>query len=308
MGISDDGDRLMNEIRARARMEGELPSDVARTNGGAVDPDVSASGSAPNVEPGAAAEHETAGQQDPDLLDLRPLRHLEERAGPAGAGSTIEAHHVDHVESDATADDAGWTVATDSKSLPAVSHATPLAESTGAAEERVKRLEAVSNIAESIGLGYHLGSAIERIFVGAGEGSQGVSSLQEATWLIERYISIVQQRPVGADLQATSTRLSRSTELIAELNALSAALDAQTAAEQARRTVVTADRQVLEPSADAQKQEELGSGRAGNVSIEGAAPQEPLGREIVLMLARWSMIVLAMIVVVLAITLIGQWR
>lgn len=86
-------------------------------------------------------------------------------------------------------------------------------------------LEAGAAVAESLNLGYHLGSVVERVVAAAGRGSDGVTALREAGWLIERYIALIEQRPIGADLHLSATRLARAGDSIASIKALAAALD-----------------------------------------------------------------------------------
>lgn len=101
---------------------------------------------------------------------------------------------------------------------------------TGAALVRagldLARLETAASLAESLNLGFHLGLAVERIANAAAQGSSGVPALREAEWLIERYIALLEQRPIGADLHVSAIRLSRAGDAIADLKALAAALEA----------------------------------------------------------------------------------
>ncbi|TML67885.1 MAG: hypothetical protein E6G14_10925 [Actinobacteria bacterium] len=87
-------------------------------------------------------------------------------------------------------------------------------------------METAAYIVESLNLGFHLGSAVQRIAAGATQGSEGVPALREAAWLIERYIAILEKRPIGADLHLAAARLARSGDAIAGLKALADALDA----------------------------------------------------------------------------------
>ena len=88
------------------------------------------------------------------------------------------------------------------------------------------RLETAASLAESLNLGFHLGLAVERIANAAAQGSSGVPALREAAWLIERYIALLERRPIGADLHASAVRLARAGDAIADLKALAAALEA----------------------------------------------------------------------------------
>jgi hypothetical protein len=160
-------------------------------------------------------------------------------------------------------------------------------------------LEAATDLAESLGLGFHLGAAVERIARGASEGRAGVDRLREASWLIERYIALVEQRPSGADMPAASVRLGRSGEAIAGLRAISAALEAE------RATVpVALDTMAAEPVAEAEPAPPADTER---MSVHEAAPEHvSFGREVALMAVRWALMVLALVLIVLALTLIGE--
>ena len=89
------------------------------------------------------------------------------------------------------------------------------------------RLEAAAEVVESLNLGFHLGCAVERIATAADLGSAGAPALREAIWLIERYVTLLERRPIGADLHVSSARLARTGDAIADLKALAAALDAE---------------------------------------------------------------------------------
>lgn len=178
-------------------------------------------------------------------------------------------------------------------------------------------LQAATDVAESLGLGYHLGSAVQRIAAASGRGRAGVEPLREAVWLIERYVALVEQRPVGADLHASAARLARTGDAIARLRALSEALDAESAA----RTGVsgalpdgvaaaTESRVSTGPSAsDAQSPTETTAETPSSASDahDGSDDAPSFGHEIAFMAVRWTIMAAAVIVVVLAVTLIGQW-
>jgi len=85
-------------------------------------------------------------------------------------------------------------------------------------------LEIAAHVAESVNLGFHLGSAVEHIVLAARQGSRGVAALRDAGWLIERYIALLEKRPIGADLHAAATRLARSGDAIADMRAMADAL------------------------------------------------------------------------------------
>lgn len=174
--------------------------------------------------------------------------------------------------------------------------------------DSLARLEAASGIAESLGLGFHLGGAVERIAFGASQGRDGVDALREATWLIERYVALVEQRPVGADLHASAVRLGRSGDAIAEIRALTAALDAS------RDTRLAALGEASHPSSAGASPGPVASEPArDHADAKPSAPpvpepeRESFSHEIALMAVRWGIMVVAVIAVVLAVTLIGEW-
>ena len=63
----------------------------------------------------------------------------------------------------------------------------------------------------------------------AGQGSEGIPALRQAAWLIERYVALLERRPIGADLHLSAVRLARTGDAITGLKALAAALDSATA-------------------------------------------------------------------------------
>jgi len=152
-------------------------------------------------------------------------------------------------------------------------------------------LERAAAVVERLGLGFHLGSAVERIALAADEGRDGAERLREAAWLIERYLELLERRPVGADLHVTMMRLAREGDTIAGLQAIASALE-----------------QVPPPAA------ELPPGAAEPVAAD--APPEPehvvvlaqpsLGRELLLIAARALVVAAAIVGIVLALTLIAQ--
>ena len=88
-------------------------------------------------------------------------------------------------------------------------------------------LELAAGLAESHNLGYHLASAVDRIAAAAQAGSDGVPLLLDAVWLIERYVELIQRRPVGADIHLSSVRLARAGHAIAGIQALAETLDVE---------------------------------------------------------------------------------
>jgi hypothetical protein len=88
----------------------------------------------------------------------------------------------------------------------------------------LEQLEFAVSVAESLGLGLHLRLAVEPIARAATQGSEGVGPLREAAWLIDRYIALIDARPIGADLHQTAARLARTGDTIQDLKGLAEAL------------------------------------------------------------------------------------
>jgi hypothetical protein len=159
-------------------------------------------------------------------------------------------------------------------------------------EAALQGLERAAAVVERLGLGFHLGSAVERIALAADEGTEGAQRLREAAWLIERYLELLERRPVGADLHLAMMRLAREGDAIAGLQALADALE---------RAPAPADE--LEP----------GSSATGALDQE-PAPNEPIAvvahpsiaHELFLAAARAVIVVAAIVGIVLALTLIAQ--
>jgi len=126
----------------------------------------------------------------------------------------------------------------------------------------LSHLETAAQVAESLNLGFHLGSAVERIAAAATMGSEGIPALRDAAWLIERYIAFLEKRPIGADLHLTAARLARQGDAIAGLKVLADALEADAAS--------AADEAAVEPEAAAAVPEPepdiLGVGRIRRLS------------------------------------------
>src|SRR5262249_5878598 len=74
-----------------------------------------------------------------------------------------------------------------------------------ATPRKARALEVSAGAAEGFGLGFHLGAALERIVVAAHEGSEGEPRLREATWLIERYLTLLEAQRLGADVRPAPT-------------------------------------------------------------------------------------------------------
>ena len=167
--------------------------------------------------------------------------------------------------------------------------------------EGLAGLEASAGAIENLGLGFHLGAAIERIALAAGEGSEGRLRLREAKWLIERYIALLEQRPVGADLHASSARLARTGETIAELHEI-------------RAELTTPPKPAAPPAPEPTP--EPGPTQPEPVAGTEPASDEPqvvyelptVKREIFVAIIRAGIAVAAVTLLVLVLTLIAQWR
>ena len=87
--------------------------------------------------------------------------------------------------------------------------------------------------------------------------------MREAAWLIERYIAILERRPIGADIHVSAARLARVGEAIAGLKAIAAAFDAE--AED-------------DPTAHERTEaEEADDGETDTFSASSVAPDDPEG-------------------------------
>jgi len=246
---------------------------------------------APEPEPTSAqngpaptwAGAESAGGASGEIVGANGTRAEAKPAepGPAGELETVAAP----------------SVAPEATALKPVEHPTSLDA------HALARLEAASDLVESLGLGFHLGGAVERIVRGASEGKTGLEALREASWLIERYIALVEQRPVGADLHAASVRLNRAGEALAGLRAISAALETERAPASALPT-----RYEVMASEPPGKADPAPPTVEESASAPEVAPDEgSFGHEVALMAVRWTIMVVSVIAVVLAVTLIGEW-
>jgi hypothetical protein len=174
------------------------------------------------------------------------------------------------------------------------------------AETRL-RLQASAELVETLGLSFHLGGAIERIIVAATHGSDGTESLREAIWLLDRYITLLEQRPVGADIHRTSVQLARTGEALAELRAVSDSLRDDPTPEPALVTTGV-------PYTDSPR-EPVPAAVPTPPSPEAAVPEPvaadsraSLARELGMTAFRWALLVAAVVLIVLALTLIGDWH
>jgi hypothetical protein len=161
-------------------------------------------------------------------------------------------------------------------------------------------LEATATIVEAMGLGFHLGSAIERIALSETDEERGATRLREAVWLIERHMELTGDAETDAlALEAVKVRLDRNGRIIDGLRSLSATVDALRAGELAH-PVVLDDAKAL-PAVEV----ETGNGSARTDPVE---EDYPLSRELVVMAVRSGLILLVLVIVVLVATLASNWH
>ncbi len=182
------------------------------------------------------------------------------------------------------------------------------------------RLEAATEAIERLGLGYHLGSAVERVAAAAQEGGEGAPKLREAVWLIERYLDLLERRPLGADIQAAAMRLAREGDTIAGLLALSRALESSAGGWPEPTTSADApeshDHSVTAAAAPGQKAEpEEPAAPEEPVAAPPAAPEPArapshvsIGRELLVTSVRALIVVVSVVAIVFALTLISDWK
>jgi hypothetical protein len=221
-------------------------------------------------------------------------------------------------------------------------------------------LERATAAAESMNLGLHLGAAVMRIADAANKGSEGATELREAVWLIERYIELLDVRPLGADINAEQRRMARIEETLERLRAMSAAMSAQPAesalppasplltepplpakpplpAESTPPAASSLPAESAPPAeppllpesappaespllaerappvespllAEVERAPEQGYPDADETAIPPASDQPSLRHKITFMAARWVVIVVSVILVVLAVALIAVLR
>jgi len=184
---------------------------------------------------------------------------------------------------------------TTATTVPAVaSESAPAEPQRPSDDAALVELERAAAVVERLGLGFHLGSAVERIALAADEGVEGAQRLREAAWLIERYLELLERRPVGADLHLAMMRLAREGDTIAGLQALADALE--------RAPVPAAP---LPPGAPAEEPEPEPAGPPPTEHMI-LLPQTSIARELFLATARALIVVAAIVGIVLALTLIAQ--
>lgn len=256
---------------------------------------------------------EPAALDDP-VVDVEPPLVAEEPPAPAPHTVPIEPEAGVTPEAPAAAPDP------DAAEVPA----RPVPELPPVAEVGFEQLEATATIVESLGLGYHLGSAIERIVLSETRGVEGLPSLREAIWLIERHIELAKG---SADAEALATirgRLVRNGDVIAGLQALSVAVDARrsggpvpapSAPPAAERPSAASATVPARPSRPAAADPVAAAPEAPASLLADALRRTPpgaehddiedypLGREILVMAVRFGLILVVIVVVVLVITL-----
>lgn len=211
------------EAELSAVMEAPVETEpVALEEPGPVETDSSVS----DERAGAEAEESTAVERPVAAWAFSAPTDLEalgdEEAGRVDGADGLEPASAS-VEVEPAAPEADESTAPEPDESEDVAAVVPL---TGA---DLARLETASRLAESLNLGFHLGLAVERIAAAATQGSSGVPALREATWLIERYVALLEQRPIGADIHMSAARLARTGDAIAGMKAIAAALDAASA-------------------------------------------------------------------------------
>jgi hypothetical protein len=171
---------------------------------------------------------------------------------------------------------------------------------------RVDRLETSAGAVENLGLGFHLGAAIERIALAAGEGGEGGPRLREAAWLIERYITLLEARPTGAEIHASSDRLAQTGGTIAA--------DVHELASELAPVPEPAPDGDLEsppeprPSEPADETTPLALGVASPAPAQIVHELPSIQRELFVTALRAGIAVAAITAVVLVLTLIAQWH
>ena len=78
----------------------------------------------------------------------------------------------------------------------------------------------VTALIEGLGLGYHLGSALALIAKAPEAGRDAVDPLRQAVNLISRYIDLIENRPIGADIHREQARLAEFDSTIEHLRSL----------------------------------------------------------------------------------------
>jgi hypothetical protein len=152
---------------------------------------------------------------------------------------------------------------------------------------------------ERLGLGFHLGAALERVAIASREGSAGAVRLREATWLLERYARLLEERPVGADLHASAVRLARTGDGIASLQELGRAVAEENALP--RRPAAHAG-----PPPLAGTVSEVSAPEPGASPVVHELPS--LGRELLVTLGRAVIALATITALVVVLTLIADWR
>jgi len=293
MGIANGIDRLL-----RAMGSAPLQGSLAGEPGLSALPDTDVPVPLPTGDAGADGREATHDDLDEAERAPAPVEPTSAQTLPASSASAAEI--LDGTSTDGSGTAAATGLAGE---LVTAAAAAEVADAPVALDAHaLARLEAASDLVESLGLGFHLGGAVERIVRGASEGKTGLEALREASWLIERYIALVEERPIGADLHSASVRLNRAGEAIAGLRAISIALEAERTP---GRVLPVDDGTSAAAPVDAEPPPP--ADREPPPASEPVTGDRSFGFEVALMAVRWSIMVLAVIAVVLAVTLIGDW-
>jgi len=238
---------------------------------------------------------------------------------PPSAAASVPAASVPAASAGAEVDRSAAPDAAATAPPPEPAAAPPLARS-----RELERLETATEAIERLGLGYHLGSAVERVAAAAQEGSGGAPKLREAAWLIERYLELLERRPLGADVHAAATRLAREGDAIAGLLALARALESS--ADRPERASpeagALASQEPSAPAAGALEAERQQTPDATSVEPRKPEPPEPappaapvsapphvsIGRELFVAAVRALIVVVSVVAIVVALTLISDWN
>ncbi len=165
-------------------------------------------------------------------------------------------------------------------------------------------LEATATIVEAMGLGFHLGSAIERIALSEGDEERGAARLREAVWLIERHMELTGDAETDAlALEAVKVRLDRNGRVIDGLRSLSATVDALRAGEQPHPGLLDEPKSLSTAPRATEADAEAAPGKT-----EAAEEDYPLSRELAVMAVRSGLILLVLVIVVLVATLASNWH
>lgn len=193
-----------------------------------------------------------------------------------------------------------------------------------------EELRAAVTIAESLGLGYHLGLAVERLVLAERDGEEGVQRLCEAIWLIERQIALIGKTGHAEALATIREHLGWDGEVVAGLRALSSAVYGERFDGPAIDYVPAPG--PAAPASSAQSTSRSGRvppARAASTTEAGALPYDPaapdpavastpapaptaddpypLGRELLVMVVRSGLILIVLVIVLVVATIASNW-